>query len=302
MSEVIACDLGSNTLRIVQWNCSTFTRVKEFEKIVRTAEGLHRTGIISNDSIARILKALEEASLKFDFKNIPTISETTEAMRRARNRTLVLGTIKSRYGLNFRIIDPKEEAFLTRLGVESALEMNRIDASRYYLFDLGGGSMEITCKEGANLFCRSFPIGVVTLAGANPNLESFSSALTKELLKVQRVINTWPSLPLLIGVGGTATTLASFSKGNMYDKYDAKTVTGTVLSKEDCKKFISELLAMPFELREQWIGVGRSNLMNAGVKILTETMSVLGFDKITVVDDGLREGTAIAFCNNLPVK
>lgn len=44
---IIACDLGSNTLRIVQIDSISKVRIKEYEKSVRTAQNLYETEIIS---------------------------------------------------------------------------------------------------------------------------------------------------------------------------------------------------------------------------------------------------------------
>ncbi|RUM64691.1 MAG: phosphatase, partial [Sulfurospirillum sp.] len=41
---MIACDLGSNTLRVVEVDCEGRERVREFERIVKTAEGVERDG------------------------------------------------------------------------------------------------------------------------------------------------------------------------------------------------------------------------------------------------------------------
>lgn len=58
---MIAIDLGSNTLRIVQLDCSNGQYVNAYEKIVKTADGLVDTGMISVDAVKRIISALDDA-------------------------------------------------------------------------------------------------------------------------------------------------------------------------------------------------------------------------------------------------
>lgn len=299
MANIIACDLGSNTLRIVLWDCQKECRVKEFERIVRTAQDLHKTGRIGQKAISRIFGALEAAKHQFDFQANPVVCITTQALRQARNRTEVLDAIKTNFGLKFRIINGEEEAYLTRLGVESALVECEMDIHSYYLMDLGGGSLELTCKESLNIFSHSFDFGIVTLAEANPSAKLFSKALGERLEEISKTIRTWPKVKTLIATAGTPTTLVAYIKGLDYHHYDASLVTGSRLSKVQCNEALTSLLKEPQSERERWVGVGRVDLIIAGTKILTGVMDVLGLEEMIVVDEGLREGAAIAFCNTL---
>jgi len=54
---MIAIDLGSNTIRIVKWDCKENKKVAEFEKIIKTADKLVETGEISEDAVKRIIDA-----------------------------------------------------------------------------------------------------------------------------------------------------------------------------------------------------------------------------------------------------
>jgi len=299
VSKVIACDLGSNTLRIVLWDCENGNRIKEFERIVRTAQDLHKTNRIAQSSIARIFGALEAAKRQFDFKSYPTVCVTTQALRQAHNRIEVLEAIKSNFGLNFRIIDGQEEANLTRFGVEFALNRCNIESKSYLLMDLGGGSLELTCKNGLNIFSHSFSFGIVTLAEAHKTNQSFQKALKQKLESIYFQTHSWPKASVFIATAGTPTTLVAYLKGLDYRHYDAGRVTGAKLSKTQCDEALESLLKLPQSERERWVGVGRVDLIIAGTKILTGVMDVFGFSEMIVIDEGLREGVAIAFCNTL---
>lgn len=299
MANVIACDLGSNTLRIVLWDCKNNRRLKEFERIVRTAQDLYKTGRISQSAIGRIFGALEAAKHQFDFKSTPTVCVTTQAIRQASNRFEVLDAIRSHFGLNFRIIDGQEEANLTRFGVEFGLGKCGIDTSSYVLIDLGGGSLEITCKSGMNIFSDSYPFGIVTLAEANKSAESFERSLKEKSSTIAKKVRSWPKVSRLVATAGTPTTLVAFKKGLDYRHYDASVVTGEELTKSECEESLNRLIKLPRDEQERWVGVGRIDLIIAGIKILTGIMDVFGFDKMTVVDEGLREGAAISFCSTL---
>jgi exopolyphosphatase/guanosine-5'-triphosphate,3'-diphosphate pyrophosphatase len=82
-----------------------------------------------------------------------------------------------------------------------------------------------------------------------------------------------------------------------YATYDAQRINGTRLAKEELDFYLNKLLSMPFEERELTVGTGRSDLIATGILIYKHLYTILGFDECMVVDDGLREGVALDFCN-----
>jgi len=129
---MIACDLGSNTIRFVQIDCKTKKRVKEYEKIVKTADGLSQSGKISKDAIKRVVDAINEAKEIFDFsKGVEAV--TTEALRVAKNQKEVLEEIYTNTGIKFKILTGKEEAFFTNYAVKE-----QVVTKSYILVDIGG--------------------------------------------------------------------------------------------------------------------------------------------------------------------
>ena len=107
---MIAIDLGSNSLRMIQIDCANKQFTRAYETNVKTAEALHSEGIISPAALERILHAFNEASQIFDFKNEPCVAVTTEAMRRASNADAVLERIEKETGVKFEIIGAHKEA------------------------------------------------------------------------------------------------------------------------------------------------------------------------------------------------
>jgi exopolyphosphatase/guanosine-5'-triphosphate,3'-diphosphate pyrophosphatase len=79
-----------------------------------------------------------------------------------------------------------------------------------------------------------------------------------------------------------------------YDNYDASRVNGAVLSKNDCNTVLEALLEMDEKQRAYFVGVGREELIIAGIRIVETIFDSLGFDEAIVVDDGLREGVALS--------
>ncbi|HFU77298.1 MAG TPA: phosphatase, partial [Epsilonproteobacteria bacterium] len=57
---MIAIDLGSNTLRVLEYDCKSAKPLSEYEKVVKTADGLAEHGSINPASIERVVVALKE--------------------------------------------------------------------------------------------------------------------------------------------------------------------------------------------------------------------------------------------------
>lgn len=298
---MIGCDLGSNTLRIVQIDCKTKKRIKAYEKIVRTAKGLHVSGVISETSKENIFIALQEASLLFDFQNEKNFCVTTEAMRIACNAQEILKQIEEKFNLKFHIITGEEEAYYTSLAIENALQREGLNHQTYVLFDLGGGSTEITfCKDGKKE-SKSFSFGIVNIA--EKHTEDIEQNITKIVSSIDDFISTKGNIPLLypqlIATAGTPTTVCAFLQGIDYAHYDHEKVNGKVLHVEDFDNAFIRLSTMDEKEAERHTGTNRRDLVVAGILIVKSLMKKLGFRSCVVMDDGLREGVAISNCNKI---
>ena len=292
---MIACDLGSNTLRVVEVDCESRERVREFERIVKTAEGVERDGLICDAAVARVVAAVRECRGYFDFSD-GYRAVTTAAVRFARNGHEVVERIAQETGIVFEIIDGAREAEFTRLGVENRLEKLGLNTESYILLDLGGGSSEVVVKMGDAVFSRSFAVGIVTMVEKYglAHLEDGIRTSCKPIAAFARTLEEKPAV--FVGSSGTPTTIAAFVQGIDYAHYDHRKINGFVLTLEMMEEALEQLLALDKKERERWVGVGRDDLIIAGVKILMEIVSLFGYEEIVVIDDGLREGVALAEC------
>lgn len=297
---MIAIDLGSNTLRVLAYDCATGKQSAEYEKVVKTADGLVEHGQINDAAVVRIIEAIKEAQQKIDFSVQRVKAVTTEAVRRASNSDEVLSRIKKETAVTFEIISGEEEARLTLKAVKNRLLKLQHASNTFVLVDIGGGSTELIFHYENETISKSFPIGIVTIAQTYENLDKIQKALPEEMLSMQmfcaEIYATRGKTDSFVATAGTPTTVAAMKLGQDYESYDASRINGTSLEVHELDFYLKKLLSMPFEERETAVGTGRSDLIAAGILIYKQLYLLLEFDTCVIVDDGLREGVALDGC------
>jgi len=297
---MIAIDLGSNTLRVLEYDCDTGRQIAEYEKIVKTADGLAKHGVISTEATHRVISAIKEAKTQIDFYSTVVKAVTTEAVRRAKNSDEVLLQIKEETGVSFEIISGEEEARLTLQAVKHRLVTLDHTSSSFVLIDIGGGSTELIFHYKDETITKSFPVGIVTIAQTYGTLQDIERVLPEEMSRMKmfctEVYEKKGKVNAFVATAGTPTTVAAMKLGLNYETYDASKINGMELETNELDFYLKQLLSMPFEEREVTVGTGRSDLIAAGILIYKQLFSILKFERCVIIDDGLREGVAIEIC------
>lgn len=297
---MIAIDLGSNTLRIIEYDGLSWG--KSFEKIVRTAEGLNKTHKIGLLALERIVNALNEAKKCIDFTGHEIVAITTAAMRMAHNSEAVLQQIYLKTGIKFRIIDGNKEAMLTLTAVQNRLHLLNISSDDFILVDIGGGSTEVVVVSKNKTASTSFPLGIVTLSEKSQTSDNLDHELDLFRKKITLYLTSLAleSTPkTLVLTAGTATTIAAYLLGMDYQSYDPDRVNGTFLKRSDCVQVLEELLEMDERTRSRYVGVGREQLIVVGIHIVEMIFDAFELANAIVIDDGLREGVALEYFNSI---
>jgi len=296
---MIAIDLGSNTIRIVKWDCEKNEKTAEYEKIIKTADKLVETKEISEEAIKKIIDAINEAKEKIGFDD-KIVAVATEALREAKNKEEVIKKIKEATGIEFKIISPQEEARYVALGVERCLKNCGYDARNFFLVDIGGGSTELILKHKDTIVSKSYKVGIVTITQKYKTPEAIKIAVKKEVAKmkdfVDFVFSAYKKPKIFAASSGTPTTIAALKLGMNYKNYDPKRVNGTIITPEDLDYWMEKLLKMEMKKREELVGVGRGDLIVAGIMIFKEIFKITKYKECIVCDEGLREGVAISAC------
>lgn len=293
--EIIAIDLGSNSLRVLKYDCKNRTVKGEFEKTVGTADGLIQSGNISSEALDRIISALQESreKLNYELKNIFAV--TTQAMRMAKNRIQILEKIKNDTGINFHIIDPQKEADLTLLAIRYAMDRHKISHKEFMLLDIGGGSTELILVSNTKKIAHSFPFGIVTLTQSKNYQSDFLNFKT-EVIHFLSLSHFDTKKVIFISTAGTPTTLCAVHLGMNSKTYDKNKINGYPLNLTDVLKVQKDFLTFSPEVLEEKVGSGRIQYINTGVEIFKLFFEVLKKESSLIFDDGLRDGVAIEFC------
>ncbi len=298
-------DLGSNSLRVIRIDCALEQKVGEYEKVIGTARGLEKRGIIEQEAVERICEALKEAKERIAF-DLPLKAVATAAFRQAHNADEVIEEIKHCSNIEVEIISSEEECYYSARGVEFGLKQKGLDTQKFLMVDIGGGSTEVILKHRQELIFRSFPIGIVRAAQRYRSKDALIFGLKKELRAVKEFLSdiyeVFGKPKIFVGTGGTPATVAAMKLGMIYESYDARRVSGTTITREDIHKSYKKLIVLDAQQRAKIVGVGREEAIMAGLTILEELMDIAGFKEMVVSDVGVREGVALELCQKVAPK
>ena len=186
-----ALDLGTNNCRLLVARPSRrgFFVIDAFSRIIKLGEGVSRTGVLSEEAMARTIDALKICSSKMARRGV-TRSRlvATEACRIAKNGGDFIARVERETGLSLEIIGRETEARLAVSGCASLIDKQ----SDYVLiFDIGGGSSEFVW---------------LNLAKERPSRR----VSIEDRLRAQESIEAWTSLPF-----GVVTLAERFGKSSV---------------------------------------------------------------------------------------
>jgi exopolyphosphatase/guanosine-5'-triphosphate,3'-diphosphate pyrophosphatase len=299
MNNITTIDLGSNSFRVLIYDCLKNKILDEYNEVVGMADGLNTTGIISQGAQDRVILAVEKSISKLKYNPENAICVTTAAMRMAKNSQEVLKNFKDKVKIDFKIINGEEEARLTLLAVKYALKREKIDSSKFILLDIGGGSTEIIVNNFDNFSSRSFNFGIVTLTQRYLKKEQLLFQLEEYKKEIKNFLD---SLKIdldeytFVATAGTPTTVAAVKLGQDFFHYDKEKVNGTTVNLDDLSDCLKIFNNSDNQTVAKLVGKGRVEFIEVGIYIYRAIFEVLQKKESIVLDDGLREGVAVDYC------
>jgi len=165
MQKIAAIDAGSNAMRMLVGNINEAGEPEPVENIrlpVRLGQDVFASGVIQEKTIQQAVDAFlhfRRVADRFGVARIRAIA--TSAMREAANSDILVDRIYRTSGIQLDTISGVDEARLIHLAVTHALSLR---GKRAVLIDIGGGSVEVTISEDANIVStESYDMGTVRL-------------------------------------------------------------------------------------------------------------------------------------------
>ncbi|MBR1648877.1 MAG: Ppx/GppA family phosphatase [Alphaproteobacteria bacterium] len=311
-----AIDLGTNSCRLVIATPSptSFRVIETFSRITRLGEGIINDNLLSRDAVKRTIRALKICSGIIN-EYAPIYRSrfvATAACRRAVNCADFLSEVKRQTGLNIEIISSQEEARLAVVGCVPLLNRN---LKRALVFDIGGGSTEISLARVTNsgkTFIEgyiSLPYGVVTVSEAFPNKDMTDLAYNTIIERTHKLLESFEAKHHIfeaiknqeiqvIGTSGTVTVLGAVQLNLPH--YNRSAVDGISINRQDLLHSITKIRRMGVEGRKKHpcIGPLKADLTIAGCAIIEGICSFWPISEITVADRGIREGILLDMMHN----
>lgn len=304
----VAIDLGTNSCRLVVATPTTtsFRVVETYSKVVRLGEGIIQDNELSMQAMRRTLQALKVCRGVIN-EYMPIASSrfvATAACRRAKNVASFVDMVKREAGIELEVISSKEEA---RLSVVGCLPLLNRNIKRVLVFDIGGGSTQISLARVTDFgktFIEGFvslPYGVVTISEAFAGHEMSNLEYSTVLERTQNILQEFEDKHNIteamanqeiqvIGTSGTVTVIGAVHL--KLPRYNRSAVDGVAISAPDIKFTINKIKNMGTEGRckHPCIGQSKSDLTIAGCAIIEALTTFWPISEITVADRGIREG------------
>jgi exopolyphosphatase / guanosine-5'-triphosphate,3'-diphosphate pyrophosphatase len=220
--HIAAIDAGSNALRLVIARATSPDRYEVLDSeraAVRLGHNAFTRHILSDDTIAKAARAFRHFRRAMNRYHVAMYrAVATSAAREARNRHTLIERISRKTGLELEVISGEEEARLVCAGVLNILAGN---ITPKLIFDLGGGSLELTFLDDGIVKRRvALPLGTVRLMETckiEGVISEDAAARIKDhvLMLLRSAIPAPPNLSGAVAAacGGNAEALAPIAAG-----------------------------------------------------------------------------------------
>jgi exopolyphosphatase/guanosine-5'-triphosphate,3'-diphosphate pyrophosphatase len=295
--RLAAIDVGTNTvlLLVAERRAGALAPVLELAEITRLGRGVDASGRLDPAAIRETVRVLADFAASARSLGADRIAcVATSAARDASNGADFFEEARRDAGIVPEVISGDEEA---RLVWASAWRDFGAGGGPLAVLDVGGGSTELSSGDGPLPRGRtSLQVGAVRLTERHVRSDPPSAAEVARLHEAARdALLPLRALALprggrLVGVAGTVTTLSAVAQA--LPVYDPGRVHGAPLSRGDVEALAARLAALTVAARAALPGMEpkRADVILAGAIVVAEAMALLGFDRLTVSDRGVRWG------------
>lgn len=279
-----AIDVGSNSTRLLVADLTTNAKVIPILtdlKTTRLGQGILRNRLM-DDAMERTLAVIENFVQQAGRAGAEKIVlAATSAVRDAVNKEDFIAAILSATGLELCVLSGSSEARLSYLGVAGSFD-NLQDA---LVIDIGGGSTEFIWRSEGVIQFISLNVGAVRMTESGYGEGQIRHAISGTLWDINRV-----GSKVVIGVGGTVTTLAAMAQG--LSQYDPQKVHGFSLNVHKIDDLYEKMCDLPLGERKKLFGLQpeRADIIPAGTRILSRILHGLNQNFVLVSETDILYG------------
>lgn len=297
--KIAAIDVGTNTVLLLLARVEpdrSLTPILHLQRFPRLGQGIDAGRRLAPDAIRRVIDVLKEYRTLLAPYNPDRIAVCgTSAVRDATNRDDLITQIRLETGLTLEVLSGHDEALWTYRGALSGIS----DIGRATVVDIGGGSTEIITGDRTNPERTfSLQIGSVRLKERflrhdPPTPAELESAIAAVEDALPLPHDTTFAGSILVGVAGTATSLAHLAQG--LRDFNPRAINGYRMPYTVVEHLFRTLSSMPSAMILALSSVmeGRADVITAGALILREVLAHLGFDEVLVSERGVRYGLVL---------
>lgn len=303
-SDIFASiDLGSHTARLLvaRWEAGRLESLLERRAYTRLAQDFEspQRMTLKRAGMERALEALEEFKSDIERTRAERIRAiATGVVRAAANRNFFVDLVRQKTGIRLEVISGEEEARLTGLGVQYALELG---GRPFIAFDLGGGTTEfLIVPEQGNSKELSLPLGAMILTqrhfDSDPPREKEIENLKKETRDL--LLKAFPGeirgTPL-VGTGGTVTALAAMVHGIEVQGISPERMNALFLRIQQLEELLGRMKRLSIVERAALPGLdeGRADVILAGCLAVTEILNFFHSSEMMISLTDLLEGAIL---------
>lgn len=296
MTERIAIiDLGSNSARLIVMHIyanGAYNLVYHQKEPVRLSEGMSAEHWLQPLAMERAIATLKVFAHMCDLFNVDRVlAVATAAVRNARNGSEFVSEAEKKTGIVLEVVSGDTEALLGYIGV-----INTIDVHDALLFDLGGGSTELTLVRNSKPQAMiSLPFGAVYLT---ERFQTADRVTEGQLADLRNFVNDQLSrvpwlkklaLPI-VGIGGTARNIAKMDQKRK--NYPFNKVHNYRLGRLSFDELWRTLMVTSLGQRRKFPGLSteRADIIVAGSTIVKSLFDITLGTHLIISGCGVREG------------
>ena len=306
--NIASIDVGSHTVRMLvarrQPSPDLFKPLLRKRGYSRLADGFNNDSgkLLQPGAIERAVNLLKDCSLILkEYHVTHPQAVSTGVVRDAGNQAHFIKRIYDQTGIQAKVISGEQEALLTKLGVLHSLDLHE---GASIIFDLGGGTTEFIFTRAEGTTIRSLPIGAMVFTqqffDSDPpqaeKIDDLSRYIKKVLEQAFSKGETKEDM-VLIGSGGTVTTLAAMIKQMDASDITPEKLNGLKITREQIQNLFSlmKTLSDKERLRLPGLDEGRAEVILAGTLAVVQIMNFFKSFQVTVSYSDMLEGALIHY-------